>query len=326
MTAGAAGVPGPLFTVSGAARRLGIPAATLRTWERRHGIGPSARSPGGHRRYTWEDLVRLRAMRTLVETGIPPAQAAGLAARAAHGEGGRSLPAGAAASATATSAAAGQLAGPLAGHAGPPGPAPPPGMVVRAALALDAPLLRTVFTDAFASYGVTATWQQLAVPALGELGDRAPPAGHVAAEHLLSGCLLSALLQVITQAPPAHMARPVVLACAEEEQHVLPVYALQAELASRGVDVRQLGGRVPRQALAHAVRAVRPAAVFVWAQVPGTADPALLHGLQHGLPPVPRVVIGGPGWPRAAGIGQVSLVSSLASAADLLVDCALVAS
>ncbi len=74
-----------MFTVSGAARQLGIPAATLRTWERRHGIGPSGRSAGGHRRYTSDDLIRLRAMRTLVETGVPPAQAAGLATLAAGG-------------------------------------------------------------------------------------------------------------------------------------------------------------------------------------------------------------------------------------------------
>ena len=85
MNTAAPGRPEPVFTVSGAARRLGIPAGTLRTWERRHGIGPSARSPGGHRRYTSSDLARLRAMRALVETGIPPAEAAALAALAAPG-------------------------------------------------------------------------------------------------------------------------------------------------------------------------------------------------------------------------------------------------
>ena len=31
---------------------LGIPASTLRTWERRYGLGPSERTRGGHRRYT----------------------------------------------------------------------------------------------------------------------------------------------------------------------------------------------------------------------------------------------------------------------------------
>ena len=97
-------------------------------------------------------------------------------------------------------------------------------------------------------------------------------AGHVALEHMLSGSLLTTLLAIITLAPPARTVRPVILACAEEEQHVLPVYALHAELAGQGVDVRQLGGRVPRQALAHAVSHPRPGrGVRV---VPGTCDRA----------------------------------------------------
>jgi DNA-binding transcriptional MerR regulator len=276
-----------VFTVSGAARQLGIPAATLRTWERRHGIGPSGRSAGGHRRYTSEDLIRLRSMRTLVENGVPPAQAAGLASLAAVGP---------------------------AQHA-PPDAMISRALLIQAAVRLDAPLLCSMLGDAFARHGVIAAWQQLAVPALRELGARDPAAaGHVAVEHMLSGSLLTTLFTVITLAPPARTIRPVVLACAEEEQHVLPVYALHAELAGRGVDVRQLGGRVPRKALAHAVSIVRPAAVFVWSQVPATARPGLLDGLPSGL----QIVIGGPGWQDRAPGPTAHLVSSLNEAATEL--------
>ena len=311
MSTAAPGRPEPVFTVSGAARRLGIPAGTLRTWERRHGIGPSVRSPGGHRRYTSSDLARLRAMRALVETGIPPAEAAALAALAAPGDSQQVL-------------AAGAQAARAAGL--PPGARPdgdvPADLVIRAAEALDAPLLVSMFTDAFARHGVTAGWQQLAVPALREVGARPPhAAGHGAAEHLLSGCLLAALLDVITRAPAPRALRPVLLGCAEEEQHVLPVYALHAELAGRGVNVRQLGGRVPRPALAHAVGAVRPAAVFVWSQMPGTADPALLDG----LPTTARLVAGGPGWQRSTLPARVHLAGTLGDAAELLASSAFTA-
>jgi MerR family transcriptional regulator, light-induced transcriptional regulator len=285
VSSAAASPPGPVFTVSGAARQLGIPAGTLRTWERRHGIGPSGRSTGGHRRYTPDDLVRLRAMRTLVETGVPPAQAAGLAALAAGGP---------------------------ARHA-PASALIPPALLIQAAVRLDAPLLCSMLGDAFAQHGVMAAWQGLAVPALRELGaDDPASAGHVSVEHMLSGSLLTTLLAVITLAPPAHTIRPVVLACAEEEQHVLPVYALQAELAGRRVDVRQLGGRVPRQALAHTVRTVRPAGVFVWSQVPATAQPGLLEDLPAG----PRIVLGGPGWRNRALPPAARLAGSLEEAAD----------
>jgi hypothetical protein len=89
------------------------------------------------------------------------------------------------------------------------------------------------------------------------------------------------------------------------------VYALHAELASQGVDVRQLGGRVPRQALAHAVATLDPAAVFVWSQVPATAQPAVLDSLPAGL----RIVIGGPGWPGRISRSAAHLAGSLEGAA-----------
>ena len=55
---------------------MGVAPATLRTWDRRYGIGPSGAPPGAHRRYTAADLARLEHMRRLVIAGIPPAQAA----------------------------------------------------------------------------------------------------------------------------------------------------------------------------------------------------------------------------------------------------------
>jgi len=57
---------------SGSAARLaGIPVATLRVWERRYDVvGPSTR-PGGHRRYSSEDVTRLALLKTLVDAGHP---------------------------------------------------------------------------------------------------------------------------------------------------------------------------------------------------------------------------------------------------------------
>ena len=57
---------GITFTVAAVARRLGVAAATLRTWDRRYGLGPSAHEAGAHRRYTADDLARLETMRRMV--------------------------------------------------------------------------------------------------------------------------------------------------------------------------------------------------------------------------------------------------------------------
>lgn len=71
--------PQPMLTVAAVARRLGVAPSTLRTWDRRYGLGPSAHTAGSHRRYSAEDLARLVVMRRLTGEGVPPAEAAQLA-------------------------------------------------------------------------------------------------------------------------------------------------------------------------------------------------------------------------------------------------------
>ena len=67
-------VPG--LTVAAVARRLGIAPATLRTWDRRYGLGPAERQVGAHRRYSAADLARLEQVRRLINTGMTIGDAA----------------------------------------------------------------------------------------------------------------------------------------------------------------------------------------------------------------------------------------------------------
>ena len=71
--------PPPMLTVAAVARRLGVAPSTLRTWDRRYDLGPSAHTAGSHRRYSPEDLARLVVMRRLTLEGVPPADAARIA-------------------------------------------------------------------------------------------------------------------------------------------------------------------------------------------------------------------------------------------------------
>ncbi len=57
------------------AERTGVPVATIRTWEQRYDLPAPARSPGGHRRYGAEDLLRITAVRKLVDQGATVAAA-----------------------------------------------------------------------------------------------------------------------------------------------------------------------------------------------------------------------------------------------------------
>ena len=58
------------LTVAAVARRLGVAPATLRTWDRRYGLGPTEHSTGEHRRYNGRDLARLTLMRKLDRRSI----------------------------------------------------------------------------------------------------------------------------------------------------------------------------------------------------------------------------------------------------------------
>src|SRR5882672_6374388 len=69
----------PRYTVTAVARRLGVAPATLRTWDRRYGLGPGDHEAGTRRRYTPHDLAVLELMRRLTLDGVAPAEAARLA-------------------------------------------------------------------------------------------------------------------------------------------------------------------------------------------------------------------------------------------------------
>jgi hypothetical protein len=60
----------PSMTIGELARRAGVAVSTIRAWEQRYGLLTPARSTGGHRRYSIDDLRRLRAVQALVETGV----------------------------------------------------------------------------------------------------------------------------------------------------------------------------------------------------------------------------------------------------------------
>ncbi|MGW0860385.1 MerR family transcriptional regulator, partial [Streptomyces sp. NPDC002690] len=77
------------LTTGAVARLLGVAPTTLRSWERRYGIGPAEREGGRHRRWTSVDVELLMRMCDFTSAGLPPAEAARAAlATASGGHGG----------------------------------------------------------------------------------------------------------------------------------------------------------------------------------------------------------------------------------------------
>jgi len=74
-----------LLTIGELAERTGVAAATLRSWERRHGFPVPARLAGGHRRYDAQQVALVAEVARLRRSGLPVpaavASATGSAAR-----------------------------------------------------------------------------------------------------------------------------------------------------------------------------------------------------------------------------------------------------
>ena len=58
--------------------RCGIPAVTLRAWERRYGLLSPGRTEKGHRRYSEADMARIQQIQQWLERGVPISQVSGL--------------------------------------------------------------------------------------------------------------------------------------------------------------------------------------------------------------------------------------------------------
>ncbi len=315
----------PLLTVAAAARRVGVAPPTLRTWDRRYGLGPSAHVPGAHRRYTPDDVRRLDVMHRLVLDGVSAGDAARMALAADVGKPSAAqvlpafpsrLPAAEPAGHTGAEASVVSMAGHRAMRSHERTAA-----LTRAATAFDATTITVLLDDEIARRGTVPTWQDVITPLLVAVGKRWETTGRgVEVEHLVAGAVASTLRQHTRRVQrPATTPRYVLLACAEEEQHSLPLRALEAALAERGVSSRVLGARVPAAALAAAVRRSGPTAVFLWSQTALTGDPAAVEAVPA-VRPAPLVVIGGPGWPPGVPEGpRLRRVGELAEAVETLV-------
>ncbi|MET7687689.1 MerR family transcriptional regulator [Streptomyces sp. NPDC005483] len=300
----------PSLTTGALARRLGVSPTTLRSWDRRYGIGPAVRTDGRHRRWTPRDVAVLEAMCRLTSAGAPPAEAARAAKEsAAPGPDGGGVPPRTPAPATgARSRAAGTL---------------PLGDVrqecrglARAAVRLDAPAVEEQLTAAVETHGLAVAWQEVMVPTLHAVGRKwaSSEDRYVEVEHLLSWHMSTALRRCA--GPPVRRGGalgpgPVVLACVPGEQHTLALEALKAGLGELRLPTRMFGAAVPGEALTAAVDRLGPAAVVLWAQSRSTASlPLARHiaGAQWGVKGArrkPVVMLGGPGWLGRADQGML---------------------
>ncbi|WNF30726.1 MerR family transcriptional regulator [Streptomyces sp. C11-1] len=298
------------LTTGAVARLLGVAPTTLRSWDRRYGIGPAAREDGRHRRWTGADIAALRNMCRLTSAGLPPAEAA------------RTVLAGTSREAPVPpSGRASRASGPLAlGRArrecrG----------LARAAVRLDAPAMDELLAAVLDRYGLPAAWDEVMMPVLHAVGRKWETEGerYIEVEHLLSWHVSGALRAFAAARPPAPGAGVSLLACVPGETHTLALEALAATLARQALPVRMFGASLPAGALEEAVRRTGPVAVVLWAQSRSTASRSLVARVGaiewgvRGARRRPAVLVAGPGWTGELP-PEVRCPAGLADAVDVL--------
>ena len=266
-----AAVEAPALTVAAVARRLGVAPATLRTWDRRYGLGPSQHSAGSHRRYTTDDVARLLVMRRLTLEGVAPVEAARAARDAdpalAGDAGARILPT-------------------RDGSEGLPDVVTPAALV-EAALRGDEVGCRMLLEAGDGDVG--AWWTALVEPARAGLATRTT----LSRPGQDPEAVLDAAVLVVLRTRPvpaevlAAVGQRVVLLLAPPGQaRPLSLHALAAALTDRGVDARVLTGPVDRHRVLELAVMVRPVAVVLVGERarPDLAIVGELHEAQPALP------------------------------------------
>jgi MerR family transcriptional regulator, light-induced transcriptional regulator len=247
----------PQYTVGVVADRIGVPIATLRSWNQRYGVGPPDHSPGRHRLYSENDIAIVEQMQQLIDEGASPRSAA--------------------------RAALDSVVPPRADthH------------LLAAALDMDAARAARQLEDHLRHYGVVDTWNELIRPVFSAIEVRqANGEGCVDVEHMLSWAVSRSLQRL--PLTPQYESASIILASTEDETHTLALEALRAALGERGHGALMLGADVPTAALIDAIRRTGPpTTVMLWSQTDRTADIAMTKAV---VAERARLLVGGPGW------------------------------
>jgi methanogenic corrinoid protein MtbC1 len=276
----------PIYNMKAVTQRTGIPAATLRAWERRYHVLAPRRSNGNYRLYSERDIAILGWLQAQLDAGLSISRAVALLEHLREHDLGATLPAVAnneslqpAPYATTSSVANWeQLQTTLLG----------------ALTNMDEQRAGEVLAEAFALYTIEDMCSRLFAPMLIQIGDAwFQQKISVAHEHFASAYLMARLMTLFNS---AHLGSgPLILvSCAPAEHHALGALMLALLLRRAGHNVCYLGTDLPLADLVKTIRERRPRMVAVSAVMPQTLPPLVELAAQlQALNIRPRLVFGG---------------------------------
>jgi MerR family transcriptional regulator, light-induced transcriptional regulator len=269
------------YTVNEVEERTGVPAATLRQWERRYGFPRPERSDSGYRLYGDEDLRHIRAMKQHIEDGVPASRAAEMVRSSSETTG---------------------------------GPRPLSGLrddLIAALVDLDEVRADRVLGEAHALHPLEDVVLDVMRGTMLELGERWH-AGAITTttEHFASSYVQGRLRALMSLAGHNRNGHRVIVACAPLDQHEIGAMMLAVMLRREGYHVYYVGANTPIADLAAMAHTVRPVAVMVSASSLDSIEQLRLQRAHlEGIAPI--VVFGGHGFNedprRAEALGGIYL-------------------
>jgi MerR family transcriptional regulator, light-induced transcriptional regulator len=210
---------------------LGVPAPTLRAWERRYGVPAVPRSGGGHRRYSVTALNEVRLMRDEIARGRRASDAARIV--------------------LATAGQSGVARGMV-------------DEMLAASERMDPAGVCTVLDGAYDDLGLADALDRVLLPAMRQVGEWWRTGRcDVGQEHLTTEAVRGWLSRRVAFAPEPRHGRPLLMACGPRDSHSVGLESFGVLLAYSGWPVRMLGARTPARTIATAARAVEAAGIVV---------------------------------------------------------------
>jgi DNA-binding transcriptional MerR regulator len=242
----------PQYRIQTVAQRTGIPAATLRAWERRYGVPRPVRTETAYRTYSERDIELVEELRRLCNTGLSPAEAANQL---------RQLPSQESSTSSALTIVGGRET---------PSETQPVGTIhetvvgelVAAVRTMNVPRIEAELLHARSLGTGLQVFERVLKPALETVGDLWHDGeisiGH---EHLATELITSTARDLLRLSQPAESERLALLACFADEVHASPLYGVGLRLVSWGYRVVTLGALTPPAALGPAVKRLQPTVV-----------------------------------------------------------------
>lgn len=227
---------GDALSIQAVSDLLSVPAATIRSWERRYGLTRTPRTGGGHRRYFADDVADLRLMRDEISRGRRPARAATLVRDAGRG------------------------AEPYHSFID---------TFIDVAETMDVRRLHLMLEVCRDRFGVDETIRSVVLPGLREVGVAWQTGrADIAQEHVVTQGARRWLSKVLLLESPRWHQNTIVLSCGPADQHTVGLEAMEVLLARRGWHCHMLGDSIPAAALRAAILRTGAVAAVVVSHVP----------------------------------------------------------